>query len=64
VAASSDKPAGATSPSHTGAPSGAGTLGYSRGAPGLGQHTAEVLREAGLSDAEIEDLATRGVVAG
>jgi crotonobetainyl-CoA:carnitine CoA-transferase CaiB-like acyl-CoA transferase len=25
-------------------------------APGLGEHTREILREAGLSDAEISDL--------
>ena len=40
------------------------TLGYSRGAPGLGQHTAEILAGAGLATAEIEDLTARGVVAG
>jgi crotonobetainyl-CoA:carnitine CoA-transferase CaiB-like acyl-CoA transferase len=40
------------------------TLGYSRGAPGLGQHTAEILAGAGLAEAEIEDLTARGVVAG
>jgi crotonobetainyl-CoA:carnitine CoA-transferase CaiB-like acyl-CoA transferase len=45
-------------------PSADGTLGYSRGAPALGQHTAEILREAGLDAAEITDLAVRGIVAG
>ena len=39
-------------------------LGYSRGAPGLGQHTAEILAGAGLATAEIEDLTARGIVAG
>jgi crotonobetainyl-CoA:carnitine CoA-transferase CaiB-like acyl-CoA transferase len=30
-------------------------------APRLGEHSAEVLREAGYSDAEISELAKRGV---
>jgi crotonobetainyl-CoA:carnitine CoA-transferase CaiB-like acyl-CoA transferase len=30
-------------------------------APRLGEHSAEVLREVGYSDAEIADLAKRGV---
>ncbi len=34
-----------------------------RPAPALGQHTAEVLAEAGLTPAEIEDLTRQGVVA-
>jgi len=29
---------------------------YRRHAPGLGEHTREVLREVGLSDAEIDRL--------
>jgi crotonobetainyl-CoA:carnitine CoA-transferase CaiB-like acyl-CoA transferase len=35
--------------------------GDSRPAPTLGEHNREVLREAGLSDAEIDDLAEAGV---
>jgi len=31
-------------------------------APWLGQHTAEVLREAGVDDGEIKDLFTEGVL--
>jgi crotonobetainyl-CoA:carnitine CoA-transferase CaiB-like acyl-CoA transferase len=34
-----------------------------RGGPALGEHTEEVLREAGLSDAEIADLLQAGAVA-
>ncbi len=37
--------------------------GAARPAPLLGQHTAEVLRELGLSDAQIDALAEQGVVA-
>ncbi len=33
-----------------------------RGAPRLGQHNREVLGEIGLSDAEIADLAARGII--
>ncbi len=55
-----DEPAGAAGPSAAGG----GTLGYSRGAPGLGQHTAEILAEAGLTSTEIGDLMARGIVTG
>jgi hypothetical protein len=34
-----------------------------RGGPALGEHTEEVLREAGLSDAEIARLVAAGAVA-
>jgi crotonobetainyl-CoA:carnitine CoA-transferase CaiB-like acyl-CoA transferase len=40
-----------------------GMAGYSRGAPALGQHTAEILGEAGLGAPAIGDLLTRGIVA-
>ena len=36
--------------------------GINRAAPVLGQHTAEVLREAGYSDSEIQKLSTDGAV--
>jgi crotonobetainyl-CoA:carnitine CoA-transferase CaiB-like acyl-CoA transferase len=39
------------------------TPGEARAAPVLGQHTESVLREVGCSEAEIEDLFRRGVVA-
>ena len=35
-----------------------------RPAPRLGEHTADVLRELGIADDEIERLASRGVIAG
>jgi crotonobetainyl-CoA:carnitine CoA-transferase CaiB-like acyl-CoA transferase len=37
-------------------------LGAMGPAPGLGQHSAEILREAGYSDADLVDLASRGAV--
>ena len=55
---------GPTSLPASAADPGAGALGYSRGAPALGQHTAEILGEAGLAAAEIDDLMARGIVAG
>lgn len=39
------------------------TPGEARAAPVLGQHTESVLREAGCSDAEIEDLVRRSIAA-
>lgn len=41
-----------------------GALRYRRPAPLLGQHTAEVLREARLTDTEIADLIAMGAVKG
>ncbi len=41
-----------------------GPARYSRGAPALGQHTAEVLGEFGLPDVTVNDLLARGIVAG
>ena len=41
-----------------------GPARYSRGAPALGQHTAEVLGEFGLPAATVADLLARGIVAG
>jgi crotonobetainyl-CoA:carnitine CoA-transferase CaiB-like acyl-CoA transferase len=41
-----------------------GLAGYPRGAPALGQHTAEVLGEFGLDDAAVAGLIERGIVAG
>jgi crotonobetainyl-CoA:carnitine CoA-transferase CaiB-like acyl-CoA transferase len=61
--ANSGPSAAGAGPANSG-PSADGTLGYSRGAPALGQHTAEILREAGLGPADITDLAARGIVAG
>jgi crotonobetainyl-CoA:carnitine CoA-transferase CaiB-like acyl-CoA transferase len=40
-----------------------GTLGYSRGAPSLGQHTTEVLKEFGLDAETLDDLMERRIVA-
>ena len=40
-----------------------GPARYSRGAPALGQHTAEVLGEFGLPAATVDDLLARGIVA-
>jgi crotonobetainyl-CoA:carnitine CoA-transferase CaiB-like acyl-CoA transferase len=41
-----------------------GPARYSRGAPALGQHTAEVLGEFGLPATAVDDLLARGIVAG
>jgi crotonobetainyl-CoA:carnitine CoA-transferase CaiB-like acyl-CoA transferase len=40
-----------------------GAASYSRGAPSLGQHTAEVLEQSGLDAVAIADLMTRKIVA-
>ena len=37
-------------------------LGLRRQAPAVGEHTAEILRETGLSVPEIEQLRVRGIV--
>jgi crotonobetainyl-CoA:carnitine CoA-transferase CaiB-like acyl-CoA transferase len=42
--------------------SGGATTETRHGAPLLGEHTHEVLREAGITDAEIADLERAGVV--
>ena len=39
-------------------------MGLRRQAPAIGQHSAEVLTEAGLSKSEIDDLRARGIVSG
>ena len=39
-------------------------FGLRRQAPGIGEHSAEILAEAGLSKAEVEDLRARGIVSG
>jgi crotonobetainyl-CoA:carnitine CoA-transferase CaiB-like acyl-CoA transferase len=35
---------------------------YGSAPPVLGQHTSEVLREYGVSESELQELAARGVV--
>jgi crotonobetainyl-CoA:carnitine CoA-transferase CaiB-like acyl-CoA transferase len=40
-----------------------GAVRYSRGAPALGQHTAEILGEFGLGARAVDDLMTRRIVA-
>lgn len=40
-----------------------GMAGYPRGAPALGQHTTEILGQAGLGADAIDDLLARGIVA-
>lgn len=48
----------------TRARAGAGTRGVSgRGAPRLGEHTTEILTDAGWSDEEIRDMVGKGVIA-
>ncbi len=37
-------------------------LAYERAPPTLGQHSDEVLRELGLSDADIDKLRTGGII--
>ena len=43
---------------------GAHDLGLRRQAPSIGQHSDEILGEAGLSKSEIDDLHARGIVSG
>ncbi len=43
---------------------GAHDFGLRRQAPSIGQHSAEILGEAGLSKAEVDDLRARGIVNG
>ncbi len=43
---------------------GAHDFGLRRQAPTIGEHSAEILAEAGLSDSEIESLRGRGIVSG
>ena len=43
---------------------GAHDFGLRRQAPGIGEHSAEILAEAGLTQSEVDDLRARGIVSG
>ena len=43
---------------------GAHDFGLRRQAPAIGEHSAEILAEAGLTETEVRDLRARGIVSG